>query len=222
VHDRVARIAQRRVERTPPPASAVAQELGGAGSGLSHQTIPSMTRKTPMATKETTKAERRSQRPQRNKPEMRGGSTPDVLEILEQDHREVEEMFNEYDELPDGDKRKGELARDICRALEVHAQIEEEIFYPRAREATKDDDLIDEAVVEHASVKHLIGEIRSMKVGDELYDARIRVLEEIVKRHIQEEEEELFPELVSAGMDVTETGRQLAERKQELMTETGV
>lgn len=159
-----------------------------------------------MATKETTKAELRSQRPLRNKPQMSEGSTADALELLEQDHREVGEMFDEYDELPDGDKRKEELTQKICNALQVHTQIEEEVFYPRAREATKDDDLIDDAIVEHASVKHLIGEIRSMKVGDELYDAKIRVLEEMVKRHIQEEEEELFPELVSAGMDVNETG----------------
>ena len=173
-----------------------------------------------MATKETTKEERKSQRPLRNKPEIREEYTTDALELLEQDHREVEEMFDEYDELPDGDRRRGELAQKICRALEVHAQIEEDIFYPRAREATKDDDLIDEAIVEHQSVKHLIGEIRSMKSGDELYDARIRVLEEMVKRHIQEEEEELFPELVSAGMDIKETGSQLAQRKQELMAKT--
>ncbi|MGC2521300.1 MAG: hemerythrin domain-containing protein, partial [Stellaceae bacterium] len=102
----------------------------------------------------------------------------------------------------------------------VHAEIEEQIFYPRAREATKDDDLIDEAIVEHASVKHLIGEIEAMEAGEELYDAKVRVLEEMVKRHIQEEEEELFPELVSAKMDRKEVGRELAERKQELMAES--
>jgi hemerythrin superfamily protein len=175
-----------------------------------------------MATKEATKVERKSQRPLGNKPEIREESTTGALELLEQDHREVEEMFDEYDELPDGRPAQGELAQKICRALEMHAQIEEGVFYPRVREATKDDDLIDDAIVEHASVMHLIGEMRSMNVGDELYDARIRVLEEMVKRHLQEEGEELFPELVSAGMDVKETGRELAERKQELMSESGV
>ena len=102
--------------------------------------------------------------------------------------------------------------------MKVHAQIEEEIFY-RAREATKDNDLIDEALVEHATVKHLIGEIEDMEVGEELYDAKIRVLGEMVKQHIKEEEEELFPEVQSAKMDLEELGKELAERKEELMSE---
>jgi hemerythrin superfamily protein len=84
-----------------------------------------------------------------------------------------------------------ELSQKICLALTVHAQIEEEIFYPQAREATKDNDLIDESLVEHATVKSLISEIEEMKVGDDLYDAKVRVLSEIVKHHIQEEEKEL-------------------------------
>lgn len=175
-----------------------------------------------MATKANTKAERKTRRPQADKPTRVQSSAPDAIELLEQDHREVQELFDEFSELEGDDKRRGEIAGRICRALEVHAEIEEQIFYPRAREATKDDDLIDEAIVEHASVKHLIGEIEAMKVGDDLYDAKVRVLEEMVKRHIQEEEEELFPELVSAKikMDTKEVGRELAERKQELMAET--
>ncbi|HEY3619264.1 MAG TPA: hemerythrin domain-containing protein, partial [Candidatus Sulfotelmatobacter sp.] len=117
------------------------------------------------------------------------------------------------------DNRKAELAEKICMALKIHAQIEEEIFYPQAREATKDNDLIDEAAVEHATVKHLIGEIEAMEIGEELYDAKIRVLGEMVKHHIKEEEEELFPELESAKMDIDVVGKVLAERKEELMAE---
>ncbi|MFL5266329.1 MAG: hemerythrin domain-containing protein, partial [Stellaceae bacterium] len=101
---------------------------------------------------------------------------------MEEDHRQVEEWFDEYDELKQDDDRKAELAQKICLALKVHAQIEEEIFYPQAREATKDNDLIDEAVVEHATVKNLIAEIESMEVGEDLYDAKIRVLGEMVKQ----------------------------------------
>jgi hemerythrin-like domain-containing protein len=104
-------------------------------------------------------------------------------------------------------------------ALKVHAQIEEEIFYPQAREATKDNDLIDEAVVEHATVKNLIADIESMEVGEDLYDAKIRVLGEMVKQHIKEEEEELFPELEPAKMDLDAFGKELAERKEELMSQ---
>ena len=96
-----------------------------------------------------------------------------AIDLLEQDHRQVEEWFDEYDELNKDDARKAELAEEICLALKVHAQIEEQIFYPQAREATKDNDLIDEAVVEHATVKSLIGEIEAMEVGEELYDAKI-------------------------------------------------
>jgi len=91
--------------------------------------------------------------------------------------------------------------------------------YPQAREATKDNDLIDEAVVEHATVKNLIAEIESMEVGEDLYDAKIRVLGEMVKQHIKEEEEELFPELEPAKIDLEGFGKELAERKEELMAE---
>src|ERR1700758_4833042 len=176
-----------------------------------------------MATKAKTKANRtadrkssRSQSASWNK--ERQQASRNAFDVLEEDHREVEEWFDEYDELTDSDEdRKTELAEKICLALKVHAQIEEEIFYPQAREATKDNDLIDEAVVEHATVKNLIGEIEAMEVGEQLYDAKIRVLGEMVKQHIKEEEEELFPELQSAKMDVDAVGKALAERKQELM-----
>jgi len=141
-----------------------------------------------------------------------------ALELLEQDYRQVEEWFDEYDELADDQGRKGEFAEKLCLALKVHTQIEEEIFYPQAREATKDKDLLDEAVVEHATVKNLIREIEDMEVGEELYDAKIRVLGEMVKQHVKEEEEELFPEVESAEMDLDALGKELGERKDELMS----
>jgi hemerythrin-like domain-containing protein len=160
-----------------------------------------------MATKAKTRAGRvaerktiRSQSPDRKKETQ--AASPSAIDLLEQDHA-----------------RKAELAQKICLALKVHAQIEEEIFYPRAREATKDNDLIDEAVVEHATVKNLIAEIESMEVGEDLYDAKIRVLGEMVKQHIKEEEEELFPELEPAKIDLEGFGKELAERKEELMAE---
>ena len=176
-----------------------------------------------MATKAKTKANRtaerkssRSQSANRKKEEQQ----VNAFDLLEQDHREVEEWFDEYDELKDSDEdRKTELAENICLALKVHAQIEEEIFYPQAREASQDNDLIDEAIVEHSTVKNLIAEIEAMEVGEELYDAKIRVLGEMVKQHIKEEEEELFPELQSTKMDLDAVGKELAERKQELMAE---
>src|SRR5258708_8719022 len=142
----------------------------------------------------------RSQSPNRKKETQ--AASPSAIDLLEEDHREVEEWFDEYDEVKEDDDRKAELAQKICLALKVHAQIEEEIFYPQAREATKDNDLLDEAVVEHATVKNLIAEIEAMEVGDDLYDAKIRVLGEMVKQHIKEEEDELFPEVQSAKLHI--------------------
>jgi Hemerythrin HHE cation binding domain len=177
-----------------------------------------------MATKAKTKASRTTERkssrsqPANRKKEAQAASQ-NAFELLEQDHREVEEMFDEFDEVKDDDDRKAELAEKICLSLKVHAQIEEEIFYPQAREATNDNDLLDEAVVEHATVKNLIAEIEEMEVGDNLYDAKIRVLGEMVKQHIKEEEDELFPEVQSAKVDIDALGKELVERKEELMSE---
>ena len=175
-----------------------------------------------MATKARTKADRNAERKSNrtqsaNRETENRSAAQNAFDVLEHDHRAVEEWLDEYDELERDNRRKADLAKKICLALKVHAQIEEEIFYPAARDATKDDDLINEAIVEHGTVKHLISEIESMKVGEELYDARMRVLGELVKRHIREEEEELFPELQSTKMDLDALGKELAQRKQELM-----
>ena len=177
-----------------------------------------------MATKAKTKAGRagelKSSRSQsQNRETKTQAASPSAFELLEQDHREVEEWFAEFDELNEDDDQKAKLAGKICLALKVHAQMEEEIFYPQARETTKDNDLIDEAVVEHATVKNLITEIEAMEVGEELYDAKMRVLGEMVKHHIKEEEEELFPELEAAKLDLNALGKEIAERKEELMSE---
>jgi hemerythrin superfamily protein len=143
-----------------------------------------------MATKAKTKANRTAERKSSRSSRSKGGqqASRNAFDVLEEDHREVEGWFDEFDELKDSDEdRKAELAEKICFALKVHAQIEEEIFYPQAREASQDNDLIDEALVEHSTVKNLIAEIESMEVGEELYDAKIRVLGEMVRQHIKEE-----------------------------------
>jgi hemerythrin superfamily protein len=175
-----------------------------------------------MATKAKTKAscdaERKSSHSQTSSKRSQTESVGiNAFDLVEQDHRQIEEWLDEFDEMKEGDKRKGELAEKICVALKVHSQIEEEIFYPQARDATKDDDLIDEAIVEHGTVKNLIGEIEKMKVDDELYDAKVRVLGEMVKRHIREEEEEIFSKLQSTKMEIDAVGKELAERKEALM-----
>jgi hemerythrin superfamily protein len=144
--------------------------------------------------------------------------TQSALDLLEEDHREVEGYFDAYEDLED-EAEKEELATKICLALRVHTQIEEEIFYPAARKATEDDDLLDEAAVEHGSAKRLIEEIEAMEVGDDLYDAKVKVLGEQVRHHVKDEEAELFPEVKSAKMDIEEIGKKLAQRKAALLAE---
>ena len=142
----------------------------------------------------------------------------DAIALLKADHKEVDAMFKAY-EKTDDDATKQELADKICAALTVHAQIEEEIFYPAAYEALDEDgdDLLDEAEVEHASCKALIAEIEAMTVGEPLFDAKVKVLGEYIAHHVEEEETELFPECRDAKMDLKALGEQLAMRKQELM-----
>jgi hemerythrin superfamily protein len=142
-----------------------------------------------------------------------------ALNLLEQDHREVEGFFDEYEKLEDADEKE-RIALKICLALTVHTQIEEEVFYPAVREAIERAELIDEAIVEHASAKQLISEIEEMDSNDELYDAKVKVLGEQVRHHVEEEEDELFPEIESSELNLDTLGKKMAERKAALLTET--
>lgn len=144
----------------------------------------------------------------------------DAIKLLKEDHREVKDMFKRFESAKD-DNQKLELAKQICIALTVHAQIEEELFYPAAREAIDDDDLLDEAEVEHGSAKQLIADIQSMQPGDPLFDAKVSVLGEYINHHVEEEEGEMFPEVKDSKMDLKALGQQLAERKQALMQQMG-
>ena len=128
--------------------------------------------------------------------------------------------FKQFESLEDDDEKQA-LADKICLALTVHTQIEEEIYYPATREAIDDDDLLDEAEVEHASAKQLIAEIKAMKAVDRLFDAKVTVLGEYIEHHVEEEESEMFPESRDSDLDLKALGEQLAERKQELMAKAG-
>lgn len=139
----------------------------------------------------------------------------DAIKLLKADHKEVRTLFEKFDQTED-EARKQELARKICHALTVHTQIEEEIFYPAARQADIDEDLLDEATVEHASAKDLIEQISQMTAADPLFDAKVTVLGEYVNHHVEEEESELFPECRESGMDLKAIGEKLAARKAEL------
>lgn len=144
----------------------------------------------------------------------------DAIKLLKDDHKEVKGWFKNYESLED-DAEKQALADKICLALTVHTQIEEEIYYPATREAIDDDDLLDEAEVEHAGAKELIAQLQAMKVGDRLFDAKVTVLGEYVAHHVVEEESEMFPESRDSDLDLKALGAQMAARKAELMEQAG-
>ena len=146
----------------------------------------------------------------------------DATALLERDHADEKKLFKQYEKLADADadgQDRQALAEQICAMLTVHATIEEEIFYPAARAAEVEEDLLDEAEVEHASAKDLIAQILSMSPDDELYDAKVTVLGEYIDHHVQEEENEMFPKCRRAEMDLAGLAERLAERKSELLAE---
>lgn len=149
----------------------------------------------------------------------------DAIRLLKADHAEVKALFKQYEKLVKAEARsaeKQELAKAICTLLTVHAQVEEEIFYPAAREVLDAQDLVDEADVEHASAKDLIARIESSDPRDDHYDAKVKVLGEYINHHVKEEEQELFKEVKKAGLDVKQVGEELAARKEELMAGVGL
>jgi len=148
--------------------------------------------------------------------------TMDAVELLKADHRQVEDWFAEFEKART-DTRKLDLADKICTALKVHTMIEEELFYPAFIEATEDEDMHHEAIVEHAGAKKLIAEIEASGPEDEYYDAKVKVLSEMIKHHVKEEEQRdgMFAEARKSDMDLVSLGEQLATRKEQLMMEMG-
>ena len=144
----------------------------------------------------------------------------DAIALLKQDHRTVEDLFAEF-EKASGDGRKQKLAERICLELSVHTAIEEEIFYP-ACEGKVEEDLLKESYVEHDGAKLLVAEIMAGGPDDEFYDSKVKVLQEQIEHHVEEEEkraEGLFAQARKAEIDMDALGEQLAARKQELMTD---
>jgi len=170
----------------------------------------------PTANKHTTTQRRTAQRTRAK------SGKDDAIKLLKADHKDVSELLEKYENGRLSKDRKMAVAKQICLALTVHAQIEEEIFYPAAREASIRDgeDLLDEAEVEHGSIKELVAAIENgSPERDELFDARVKVLGEYVKHHVKEEENELFPKARKSDMDLEDVGTRLAARKEELMRE---
>lgn len=148
---------------------------------------------------------------------MPNTATPDAITLLKADHRKVEELFASF-ETAKGGGRKRSLAEQICMELTVHAKIEEDVFYP-ACEGVVEDDLLKEAYVEHDAAKVLIAEIEAGGPDDEFYDAKVKVLSEMIEHHVKEEEqraEGMFAQARKAGLDMDALGEQMAQEKSQL------
>ena len=148
----------------------------------------------------------------------------DAISALKADHATVKDLFKQFKVLAEASapahQKKRTIALKICKELTVHAKVEEEIFYPAAREALGLDEapMMDEADVEHASCKDLIGQIESMDPSDDHYDAKVIVLGEYIDHHVKEEEGEMFPKIRKAKLDLKALGEQIAARKKSLMS----
>jgi len=147
-------------------------------------------------------------------------SKPDsqnAITLLRADHQKVTDLFEKFEKSRATAKKKV-IAQEICTELTVHATIEEEIFYPAAKAALNDTEMVPEALVEHDGVKKLIAEIEGSVEG-EMFEARVKVLSELIKHHVKEEQTELFPAVKKTSLDLTALGAQLVARKTELLEE---
>jgi hemerythrin superfamily protein len=144
----------------------------------------------------------------------------DAIALLKADHATVSRLFTDY-QSAGSSSQKMALVTEICTELSVHAQIEEEIFYPAVKAALKDRLLVPEATVEHAVVKDLLAQIEGVDPDGDIYEAKVRVLSEYVKHHVKEEQDELFPKVKAASLDLVELGGRMAARKSELLEARG-
>ena len=154
-------------------------------------------------------------------------SDRDAIAALTADHRKVKALFKEFEKAKEAGHRmeqsqKAALVEQICTDLKIHAQIEEEIFYPAVRKQIDDSDLMDEALVEHAGAKDLIAQLEAMDPAEDFYDAKVTVLGEQIDHHVKEEEGEMFPRAKKAKVDTARLGAQMEKRRAELKAELGV
>ena len=150
---------------------------------------------------------------EKNKP-----APKDAIALLKADHEAVSQLFAEYEKTRSVPNKKA-LVAEICTALSVHAQIEEEIFYPAVKAALKYKLLVPEATVEHAGVKDLIAQIEGVEPDGEMYDAKVKVLSEYVKHHVKEEQNEMFAKVKASSLDMVELGARMTARKDALLAQ---
>ena len=166
-------------------------------------TTTSSTTRRPSTTRRTTTARAKS---------------PDAVSLLRADHKLVSGLFEQF-EKSRSTAKKQQLVAQICLELTVHAQVEEEIFYPEVQAALKDKTLVPEARVEHQSIKDLIAAVEGVEPGGEDYDAKVKVMSEWVKHHVKEEQNEMFPKAQKTRVDMVALRDQMAMRKQELLAQ---
>ena len=141
---------------------------------------------------------------------------PNAITMLREDHKKVAALFDDYEKTRSVNVKR-RLVETICQELTIHAALEEEIFYPAFKQAARDKELVPEARVEHASVKDLIAQVQGQEPQGEDFDAKVKVMGEFVKHHVKEEQNEMFPKAKKAGLDLADLGRQMAERKKQLL-----
>ena len=145
----------------------------------------------------------------------------DAIALLRADHERVSDLYDQYEATRSTSKKRGIVAK-ICLELSVHAQVEEEIFYPAVKAALKDKELVPEATVEHATLKELIAQVKDQESDGEMFDAKIKVMSEYTKHHVKEEQNEMFPKAKATKLDMFELGAAIAARKQELLAQAPV
>jgi len=153
-------------------------------------------------------------------PTSRTKTTVDAIDMLKQDHDKVEKAFKEFEKM---DRHDAEACRRlieaVCEELKIHTTLEEEVFYPAVREAIEDEDLMNEAAVEHETARMLIDQLENMGMDDPNYFATFTVLGEYVRHHIKEEQSEMFPAAKKAKLDLAALGERMRARKEELAGE---
>ena len=144
-----------------------------------------------------------------------------AVELLKEQHDKVKKAFKEFEKLDREDNEaQQQLVQRVCEDLKLHTTLEEELFYPAAREAIDDEDILNEAQIEHETAKMLIEQLENMGPEDPNFHATFTVLGEYVVHHVKEEEGEMFPQVKKTDLDLEELGARMRSRMEELMGET--
>jgi hemerythrin-like domain-containing protein len=162
--------------------------------------------------------------PTSTKKDPSGAQEQDAIAMLMADHKKVKKLFYDFDKLKEegSDEDKSAIVEQICNELKIHTELEEKTFYPAARKAIDDPDLMDEALVEHAGAKDLIAQLEDASPDDELYDAKVTVLGEQINHHVKEEEGQMFPKAKSAKLDTEALGATMFRQKMALREKMGL